>query len=93
MEKDEYMMETLLLKFKQNPDLLKEFLDPKYNDKIFVEASPSDSYWGVGKDKNVILRELEMSKNGFVDFPHGSNHLGINLMTVRNVLLMENNLK
>jgi ribA/ribD-fused uncharacterized protein len=45
------------LKYTQNKDLLKYLLDT--NDKILVEASPSDTIWGVGlsEDDPRILHE------------------------------------
>lgn len=34
-----------ILKFSQNPELLEDL--KKYKDKIFVEASPEDTIWGI----------------------------------------------
>lgn len=39
-------IEGNILKFSQNPTLLKALLDT--NDKILVEASPTDTIWGIG---------------------------------------------
>ena len=34
-------------KYLQNPDLLKRLMDPKFDGKTFVEASPIDGIWGI----------------------------------------------
>lgn len=54
-----YMWETLQLKFKQNPDILKKFLDPAIDNKQFVEASPYDCFWGAGVSESTLAREIE----------------------------------
>jgi ribA/ribD-fused uncharacterized protein len=48
---------ALILKFKQNPDLMEQLLNT--GNKIFVEASPYDCVWGVGlaEDNDLILDE------------------------------------
>lgn len=55
-------------KFTQNPSLLKKLLDPIYDGKEFVEASPFDTIWGIGMDEN---NEQIHNKE---------NWLGLNLM-------------
>ena len=62
-----YMEETVRLKFSQNPHLLEKLLDPKFDDKIFVEASPWDRFWGVGVKESDFKDE---------DIGHGLNMLG-----------------
>lgn len=57
--KTKYMWETLTLKFSQNPELLEKLLDERLDDKKFVEASPTDTFWGVGKSEDAIVRLLE----------------------------------
>lgn len=44
----EIMRDVNLEKYRQNLDLREKLLDPKFNGKIFVEASPYDRIWGVG---------------------------------------------
>jgi len=44
---EEVMEKAVYDKFNQNKRLLKELLDPKYNGKKFVEASPFDDIWGI----------------------------------------------
>jgi len=34
-------------KYRQNPELLARLMDPKFNGKTFVEASPIDGIWGI----------------------------------------------
>jgi ribA/ribD-fused uncharacterized protein len=40
------MVDGLISKFTQNPDILKILLDTE--DKILAEASPYDKIWGIG---------------------------------------------
>lgn len=44
------MKDAVTKKFEQNPELQKFLLDPDFEGKHFVEASPVDSIWGVGID-------------------------------------------
>lgn len=79
--KVKYMWETLRLKFEQNPDLKKELLDQKNDNKIFVEASPYDKFWGVGASEEQILKMIELNEDplGFdfkTDLPRCMNMLG-----------------
>lgn len=39
---------SVYAKFAQNPDFRDMLLNPKYDNKIFVEASPFDRIWGIG---------------------------------------------
>lgn len=41
------MVEANMLKFSQNDDLKKLLLNPEFNGKHFVEASPLDGIWGI----------------------------------------------
>jgi ribA/ribD-fused uncharacterized protein len=53
------MIEGVVAKFTQNPRLMKELLATK--GKTLREASPRDSYWGIGKDgkgKNMLGKIL-----------------------------------
>lgn len=64
-------------KFGQNPEL-KEFL-LSTDDAILVEASPYDTIWGIGMDKETAL-------NSKVEDWKGENLLGCALMEVRDWL-------
>lgn len=64
-------------KFSQNPNL-KEFI-LSTNDAILVEASPFDTIWGIGMDRETAL-------NSNVDDWTGENLLGCSLMEVRDWL-------
>jgi len=44
----EIMRDVNLEKYRQNPKLLGRLMDPMFDGKIFVEASPYDRIWGVG---------------------------------------------
>lgn len=75
--KYQFMVEVLIEKFSQNPELLKFLLDT--NDSILVEASPKDEIWGIGIGVD------------HVDFLNpdkwpGKNLLGKALMEVRDKL-------
>ena len=53
-----------ILKFSQNAELLEDL--KKYKDKIFVEASPEDTIWGIGlhyDDDRVLDEALWQGKN------------------------------
>ena len=41
------MYSVNLEKYRQNEDLREKLLDPKFDGKTFVEASPYDSIWGI----------------------------------------------
>ena len=64
-------------KFNQNPDLLKYLLGS--GDSILVEASPTDSVWGIG-----LAQDSEMIDNPYTW--NGQNLLGFALMEVRDFL-------
>jgi ribA/ribD-fused uncharacterized protein len=72
------VLEGNLMKFRQNPELLKLLLAT--GDKILVEASPSDKIWGIGL-------AAYMAKNP-LNWP-GMNLLGFVLMEVRDILRAE----
>jgi len=38
-------------KYDQNPELKQRFMDPKFKDRTFVEASPFDPIWGIAIDR------------------------------------------
>jgi hypothetical protein len=74
------MKEAVYLKFSQNKELLSELL--KTGDKIFVEASPYDTIWGIGmgEDDDLILDEKNWK---------GLNLLGKALCEVRAQFIKE----
>lgn len=69
-----------MYKFVQNRSIMQLLLDT--NDKILVEASPKDSLWGIGYDKNMALDNTES---------WGENLLGKVLTKVRNTLRNDEN--
>ena len=50
-------------------------LDPKFDGKVFVEASPIDKIWGVGYDEN---------NAEYNEFQWGRNYLGKIITNIRN---------
>ena len=69
-----------IAKFGQNP-ALKEFL-LSTGDALIAEASPYDTIWGIGLDRDTALK-------GTVDQWKGENLLGCVLMDVRDRLREE----
>lgn len=78
--KVQVMTEAVYQKFLQNMDLRKKLLDPQFDGKKFVEASPSDTIWGIGI--HWMDEEAENPENW-----KGQNLLGKVLNTVRTKLL------
>ena len=86
-----YMWKTLKLKFSQNPDLKAKLLNPELLDKKFVEASPYDTFWGVGMSEKMLTKEIEeMGDISWFDFkrdlPRAENMLGELLTKIRDEL-------
>lgn len=55
-----------LLKYTQDQKLQEKLLDPKFDNKIFVEASPIDRIWGIGyseDDNRIEHNESSWGKN------------------------------
>ena len=75
-ERTYFMMKAVSAKFLQNKNLRKKLIDPKYDGKVFVEASPYDRIWGIGCDQDSALK-LDNYKNW------GRNELGKILDAVR----------
>jgi len=75
-ERYNIMKSIVQAKFIQNKDLRDELLNPKYEGKHFVEASPYDRVWGIGCDESSALK-LDNYKNW------GENNLGKILDEVR----------
>lgn len=74
------MVDILLQKFTQNPEMLEILLDTC--DRVIVEGSPYDAIWGVGLHWNddLILTESNWK---------GDNLLGKALMEVRSMFYLE----
>lgn len=75
----EVMIHVNLEKYLQNEDLREKLLDPRFDGKTFVEASPVDGIWGI---------LMPMGANGIDDESNwrGQNLLGKAITTVRNML-------
>lgn len=43
-----WMRRIVEIKFRSNPEFLATLLDPAFDGKLFVEASPFDRIWGIG---------------------------------------------
>ena len=80
-EKHRYsvMVAVNLEKYRQNPDVAKRLLDPKFDGKTFVEASPIDGIWGI---------RIPMGTPGIDDEStwRGRNLLGKAITEVRDTL-------
>lgn len=77
-----YMKQIVDIKFRSNPEFLKELLNPVFAGKLFVEASPYDSIWGIG------FREEDA--NFYKNRPYwGKNRLGQILTDLREQYLKE----
>ena len=77
----EFMFQVNIAKYTQNENLKKKLLNPEYDDKIFVEASPTDKIWGIG-------RAVDDPKADDEKHWHGTNLLGKCLTDVRKALLL-----
>lgn len=87
-----YMWETLQLKFDQNPDLKTKLLSPSLKDKKFIEASPTDVFWGAGRSERSLIKEIEECGDiEWFDFgrdlPRAENMLGELLTKLRKTLI------
>ena len=77
-----YMKQLVDIKFRTNPKFLKALLNPLFNGKEFVEASPYDRVWGIG------FREGEAELNWYRK-KWGENRLGKILTELRDKYLKE----
>ena len=66
-----------LMKYTQDEKLQKMLLDPKFDGKVFVEASPYDQIWGIG-----IGEEVENIED--LEYKWGRNLLGKIITNIRN---------
>lgn len=69
-------------KYSQDNKLKDKLLNPQFDDKTFVEASPIDKIWGVGLDENNPLIDDESNWKG-------KNYLGQILTNIRKKLKNE----
>lgn len=76
-KKVEVMCEALSAKFTQNPNLCSQLIAT--GNKMLVEASQSDDFWGIGLSKTAMRRTLPLA------WP-GANMLGTLLMALRSRL-------
>lgn len=77
-----YMLEPNIERFRQDEVLKSKLLDPKFDGKTFVEASPYDKIWGIKMGMDTPLDELD-DENLWI----GRNLLGKVITEVRNTLL------
>ncbi len=76
----DYMLKVNIEKYLQDELLQKKILDPKFDGKTFVEASPTDLIWGVG------LRQSDPSIEDNKNW-RGRNLLGKAVTEARNEIL------
>ena len=81
--KERFMKYALYKKFSYNSKLKEFLLNPDFDGKIFVEASPYDVIWGVGLSEDNLL--IDDEKNW-----KGQNLLGKLLTDVREIIKIEN---
>jgi ribA/ribD-fused uncharacterized protein len=67
-------------KYLQDSELAKKLMDPKFDNRIFVEASPIDKIWGVGLDEN---NDLILDSSNW----KGLNYLGEILTDIRKQII------
>lgn len=79
----DFMYQVNLEKYRQNKTLQAKLIDSKFDNKLFVEASPTDRIWGIG---------LAESQEEALDFTkwHGTNLLGQVITNVRKTILTDN---
>ena len=76
----EFFYDANLQKYTQDKKLREKLLDPQFDNKLFVEASPIDRIWGIGYDEFAALK-LDAYKNW------GQNLLGKLLTQIRTELI------
>ena len=74
------MYKVVLDKYSQDMDLLAMLTDPVFDGKEFIEASPHDTFWGIGMDAS----DPDINDDGKWK---GSNQLGKILTQVRYELI------
>jgi ribA/ribD-fused uncharacterized protein len=76
------MYEVNLCKYQQDKRLQEKLLDPKFNGKTFVEASPTDRIWGIGLGENDPNIDDEINWKG-------KNLLGEVITNVRKTIISD----
>ena len=79
----DYMKTLVDIKFRTNPKLLRQLLNPLFNDKTFVEASPFDRIWGIG------FRDSDRETLCEYTYAWGENRLGQILTELRKQYIQE----
>lgn len=78
-ERYSIMLSVNMAKYTQDPEMRKLLLDPLFDGKEFVEASPSDPIWGI--KMGIGSKGVEDPRNW-----KGQNYLGRILTEVRNAI-------
>lgn len=79
-------LEPNLERFRQDKVLYAKLMDPKFDGKTFVEASPLDRIWGIGMGTETPIDKLDDES-----LWSGKNLLGKVITEVRNTLKSERN--
>lgn len=79
-----YMLEPNVERFRQDETLKSKLLDPKFEGKTFVEASPLDEIWGIRLGMETPLSELDDESKW-----NGRNLLGQVITDVRRIVKFE----
>ena len=73
------MLEVNMCKYTQDKKLQAKLLDPQFDGKLFVEASPTDKIWGIGFAQNEAPDDETLWK--------GQNLLGQVVTNVRKTII------
>ena len=79
-----YMLEPNVERFRQDDNLKAKILDPKFEGKTFVEASPLDGIWGIRLGMETPLNELDDESKW-----NGKNLLGQVITEARRIVKSE----
>ena len=74
-----FMLEVNMCKYTQDKKLQAKLLDPQFDGKLFVEASPTDKIWGIGFAQNEAPDDESLWK--------GQNLLGQVVTNVRKTII------
>lgn len=80
------MYQANLAKYTQDRELQGKLLDPRFDGKTFVEASPTDRIWGIGLGLNQNQTFIDDEKNWA-----GQNLLGKAITAVRKTIIHDAN--
>lgn len=76
-----FMYDVNFCKYTQDKELQNKLLDPKFEGKTFVEASPTDKIWGIGLAEGIPDHVLDNENNW-----KGTNLLGKVITRVRQII-------